>query len=182
MLRFGLSEGKCAIYKGKRFPGKHEDLEGLLTDPNTILLYPSKTAVDLKSLLHNNINTCFNLVILDGTWSQAKAIYASNPILHKIKQVKLLSKHVSNYVIRTQPTDGCLSTLETAAEALTLLENNDEYKKLLAPLKTLCDFQLKNGAISHQSKEYLIKHKKYPKLIGKRLHKVLNTAEILKRE
>ncbi|EEZ99079.1 tRNA-uridine aminocarboxypropyltransferase 2 [Tribolium castaneum] len=182
MLHFGLSEGKCLVYKGKRFPGRYQDLEELLVGSNTILLYPSPTAVDLKSLLQNNTNTSFNLVIIDGTWPQAKAIYASNPILHKIKQVKLLTKGVSSYIIRTQPTDGCLSTLETATEALCLLEDDEGYRKLLAPLKTLCDFQLKNGAVSHQSKEFLIKNNKYPKLIGKRLNKVLNSVEVLRGE
>ncbi|XP_044259724.1 tRNA-uridine aminocarboxypropyltransferase 2 [Tribolium madens] len=182
MLHFGLSDGKCLVYKGKRFPGRHQDLEELLVDHNTILLYPSPTAVDLKTLMQNNNNTSFNLVIIDGTWPQAKAIYASNPILHKIKQVKLLTKGVSSYIIRTQPTDGCLSTLETATEALSLLEHDEGYRKLLAPLKTLCEFQLKNGAVSHQSKEFLIKNNKYPKLIGKRLNKVLHSVEVLRGE
>ncbi|CAH1373941.1 unnamed protein product, partial [Tenebrio molitor] len=178
MLHFGLSDGKCLVYKGKRFPGKHQGLEDILTEKNTILLYPSPAAVDLKTVVGSDINTTFNLVIIDGTWPQAKAIYASNPILHKIRQVKLLTNSVSNYIIRTQPTEGCLSTLETATEALTLLENDEIYRKLLDPLRTLCEFQLQNGAVSHQSKEFLIKNKKYPKLIGKRLNKVLNSAEI----
>ncbi|XP_063908579.1 tRNA-uridine aminocarboxypropyltransferase 2 [Zophobas morio] len=183
MLRFGLSENKCLIYKGKRFPGRHRDLETILQEPNTILLYPSPDAVDLKSLLqNNNAETSFNLVLIDGTWPQAKAIFSSNPILHKIKQVKLITHSVSNYIIRTQPTEGCLSTLETATEALILLENDDGYRNLLRPLQTLCDFQLQNGAVSHQSKEFLISNNQYPKRIGKRLNKVLQSAQVFREE
>ncbi|XP_041980450.1 tRNA-uridine aminocarboxypropyltransferase 2 [Aricia agestis] len=176
MLQLGLAENKCLIYKGKKFPlPKHENLENILLEPNTVLLYPSKTAVDIRQLDKND--DAYNIVLIDGTWPQAKAIYASSPILSKIKQVKLLTSTTSNYIIRTQPTEGCLSTLETAAEALSQLENNSIYTDLLIqPLHVLCKFQLDNGAVTHQSKEFLIKSNMYPKLIGKRLSKLLKSS------
>ncbi|XP_023947295.1 tRNA-uridine aminocarboxypropyltransferase 2 [Bicyclus anynana] len=176
MLQLGLAENKCYIFKGKRFPAsRHQNLEKLLNQPNTILLYPSKTAVDINELEHDF--TSYNLVLIDGTWPQAKAIYSSSPILHRIKQVKLITTSISNYIIRTQPTEGCLSTLETAAEALSQLESDPVYREqLIEPLHMLCKFQLDNGAVTHQSKEFLLKTKTYPKLIGKRLSKLLKST------
>ncbi|XP_075979450.1 DTW domain containing 2 isoform X1 [Anticarsia gemmatalis] len=176
MLQLGLATEKCLIFKGKKFPQpRHENLENILNQPNTILLYPSKTAIDIKDLENDTDN--YNLVLIDGTWPQAKAIYASSPILHKIKQVKLLTSNTSSYVIRTQPTEGCLSTLETAAVALSQLEKDAIYaQQLIQPLHILCKYQLENGAVTHQSKEFLIKTKMYPKLIGKRLSKLLRSA------
>ncbi|CAH0559541.1 unnamed protein product [Brassicogethes aeneus] len=180
MLELGLEPGKCLIFKGKRFPGKHNELSDILKQDNTILLYPSPNAVDLNTLTENETKS-YNIIIIDGTWPQAKAIYTGSPDLHNIKQVKLLTTGASNYIIRTQPTDGCLSTLETAATTLAIVEKNEDYKdKLLQPLKAMCEFQLKNGAVSHQSKEFRIKNNTYPKLIGKRLNKVLKSADTLK--
>lgn len=93
-------------------------------------------------------------------------------------QAKLVRKGGSEYVIRTQPTEGCLSTLETAAEALALIDNRPDYiSTLLEPLKALCTFQLDHGAVTHQSKEFLIRNQSYPKLIGKRLSKLLKDSD-----
>lgn len=177
MLQLGLEENKCLIYKGKKFPQpKHDNLEHILTQPNTVLLYPSKTSIDIKDL--ENDSSSYNLVLLDGTWPQAKAIYASSPILHNMRQVKLLTSTTSSYIIRTQPTEGCLSTLETAAEALSQLEKDQIYREqLLQPLHILCKYQLENGAVTHQSKEFLIRTKMYPKLIGKRLSRLLRSTD-----
>ncbi|XP_053695970.1 tRNA-uridine aminocarboxypropyltransferase 2 [Sabethes cyaneus] len=179
MLSVGLAPGKCLIYKGKKFPKCDSELESILTDEKSLLLYPSARSIPIEQL--DQSEGPYNLILIDGTWPQAKAIYASSSILHGMRQVKLVSSGNSSYIIRTQPTDGCLSTLETAIEALSILEQNASYREqLLRPLHALCQFQLDKGAVTHQSKEFLIKHNQYPKLIGRRLNKLLRNAEHLK--
>lgn len=92
------------------------------------MLYPTKNALDIRLLKPDIDNKQYNLVLIDGTWPQAKAIFNNSPILHNMQQVKLIVGGSSEYVIRTQPTEGCLSTLETVARALSLLENNTEFQ------------------------------------------------------
>lgn len=174
MLKLGLDCGKCLLYKGKKFPlPKHNDrLSEILLAKNSLLLFPSKDAVPLEQI--DRSEGPFNLVLLDGTWPQAKAIYTCSSMLHDMRQVKLITSGNSDYIIRTQPTEGCLSTLETAAQALGVLEADPEYSvQLIRPLHKLCQYQLENGAVKHDSKEFLIRNHRYPKLVGKRLNKLL---------
>lgn len=67
---------------------RHEGLEDILKSPDSILLYPSKNAVDIDSLPFVKENAdSYNIIIIDGTWPQAKAIYHSTPLLQGLKQV-----------------------------------------------------------------------------------------------
>jgi hypothetical protein len=83
-------------------------------------------------------------------------------------------------VIRTQPTEESLSTVETAALALSYLENNPTiYQQLNKPLEALCKFQLEHGAVRHSSKEYMILNGLYKKPITRKIkQKLLDQQDI----
>ncbi|XP_049791709.1 tRNA-uridine aminocarboxypropyltransferase 2 isoform X1 [Schistocerca nitens] len=176
MLSLGLSPGKCLIFKGKKFPlNKHIGLEEILKSPDALLLYPSKDAVEIFRLPSvSERKSPYDLIVIDGTWPQAKAIFHATPLLHNIRQVKLVHGLISEYVIRSQPTDGCLSTLEAAAQALSHLEDRaDVTDVLLRPMHALCNFQLDYGAVTHSSTEARVRNGTYPRQIGKRLSRLL---------
>mgnify|MGYP001792585060 CR=1 FL=1 len=61
-------------------------LEGALADLSTVLLFPSETAVPVSTVLSDTVR---HLIVIDGTWEQAKGIYFKNKFLHSLKQVKL---------------------------------------------------------------------------------------------
>ena len=154
MAARGVAYGRCAIYPGRRFPGKHAPLHELLASPKTYLLYPGKHAVPMGSLKGGE--GPFNFVILDGTWEEARKLYARNPALQALRQVSLEVDAVSAYVVRTQPADYCLSTVETVAATLAAVEgwSGEAWERLVRPLHAMCNVQINHGAVGHDSKEY----------------------------
>jgi hypothetical protein len=70
------------------------------------------------------------IVVLDGTWSQAKTLWWRNPWMLKLNRVVLHPKEPSAYGrLREQPRRGALSTLEAVAETLDALGEDPEIRK-----------------------------------------------------
>ncbi|MGA3097108.1 MAG: tRNA-uridine aminocarboxypropyltransferase [Bryobacteraceae bacterium] len=62
------------------------------------------------------------IVVLDGTWAQAKTMWWRNPWLLKLKRLTLNPPRPSLYGrLRREPRRECLSTIESIAEALEAL-------------------------------------------------------------
>ena len=61
--------------------------------------------------------------ILDATWSGARKMLKLSPSLQRLPRVMFTPTAPSRYVIKQQPQDGCLSTLEACHELLLSLEN-----------------------------------------------------------
>ena len=109
-------------------------------------------------------NTCkrksrTNLVVIDGTWRQARSIYAKSDLLNSLKTCKISQsrRKKSEYLIRTQPTESSLSTIEAVGLALNYLgEDKSLYESLVRPLRALCQIQLDHGAETHESVQYKI--------------------------
>lgn len=147
-----------------------------------MILYPGPNSQNLEELVqYQELGTVkHNVIIIDGTWSQAKNMFLKNSLFHLPKQVQLNRTLSSQYVIRTQPSNICLSTLECAAVALSILEQNDNIQEvLLRPLKALCSFQLQHGAQIHHSKEHLLKNGMYDKPMPKNKRKIKRMEKLV---
>lgn len=152
ILQNSLEPSHCHVIRGKKFPGKHKHLQSIFDHPDTILLYPVNDAVQVSEL---DLSRTYNIVIVDGTWPQAKSMYNGSKALKSLKKVALSVEEVSKYVIKTQPNDKCLSTVESAAIVLSIIEDNPNLKEeLIRPLHALCQFQLDHGAVRHHSRQY----------------------------
>lgn len=79
------------------------------------------------------------LILIDGTWAQAKTLWWRNAWLLKTKRIYIVPKSKSLYGnIRREPRPECVSTLEAAAETLSFLGLDE---KIETALKAV--FQLK---------------------------------------
>uniref|UniRef100_A0A8C2T0P3 tRNA-uridine aminocarboxypropyltransferase n=1 Tax=Coturnix japonica TaxID=93934 RepID=A0A8C2T0P3_COTJA len=179
LLAACLPPDKCKILVGRRFSeDRYPELAAVCRNPSTLILYPGAEATNLEEVTVMSSSPPV-MIIIDGTWSQAKDIFYKNSLFRFPKQVQLKTNISSQYVIRTQPTNNCLSTLECAAVALTIMEKNKSIQEtILRPLQALCSFQLQHGAQIHHSKEHLLKNGLYDKPMPKNKRK-LRRMELL---
>jgi DTW domain-containing protein YfiP len=61
--------------------------------------------------------------------------------------VQLTNTGLSNYVVRTQPSDACLSTVETVAIAIEILENRPDVYEVRQFLKLIYVYSEKRSLI-----------------------------------
>lgn len=79
------------------------------------------------------------IVLLDGTWSQAKALWWRNAWLLKLRRLVLHTGNPSLYgKLRKEPRRESVSTLEAIAFAMSRLEHNPALEtRLVASFRTL---------------------------------------------
>lgn len=108
----------------------------------TALLYPHPQARNLDQLAPNEYPE--HLIVLDGTWAQASSMYRANHWLHELPHLLIRPSQESNYRIRRQPKEGCLSTIEALVQALRILEpETQDLDELLRVFDQMVDCQLK---------------------------------------
>jgi len=93
-------------------------------------------AIDRKGEIEENqraiLNDIEGVVLLDGTWSQAKALWWRNAWMLKCQRVILGPAHPSRYgKLRREPRRDGLSTIEAAAMLLAAIEKRPDIAETL---------------------------------------------------
>ncbi len=97
----------------------------------TYVVFPSERAIDAADLPRDRDLT---LVVIDGTWWQAQKLLKLNPAIRALPHVAFSPQRPSQYQIRRQPAQHCVSTIEALAEVLQLLEpDGGPFERLLDP-------------------------------------------------
>lgn len=110
--------------------------------PGTGLLYPGPDARPLEGLPPEERPPA--LILLDGTWPQARKLYKRNGWLARLPAFRLTPAAPGRYRIRGEPDDHALSTVEAAIQALCLLEPEacSDLEQLMAAFDRMIDQQV----------------------------------------
>jgi tRNA-uridine aminocarboxypropyltransferase len=101
----------------------------VLPDRDIVVVNKNGNAVDRQDSALREIE---GIILLDGTWSQAKALWWRNGWMLKCKRVVLGPKRPSRYgKLRREPRSDGLSTIEAAAMLLARLERKPEIETAL---------------------------------------------------
>lgn len=106
-----------------------------------VLLYPGKESKLINELSADHKPT--QLVIIDGTWDQAKTLFRDIPQLQTLPQYKLAPPSPGQYRIRLEPSSTSLSTLEATVQSLQHLEPDTKgLDKLVESFNRMVEQQL----------------------------------------
>lgn len=132
-----------------------------------VLLYPGRQAVNLST--PDSSPTAFHelrcalperqllVFIVDATWALGRKMVKLSPVLQRLPRVMFTPTHPSRFVIKQQPAEGCLSTLEAVHELLLVLESTglDAYpdrSQLLSLFDRMQAFQIRCATDPNRSR------------------------------
>lgn len=134
----------------------NEEVQAQIQDPGNFpaLLYPG---VNARNLSQGGLTSAdlggrrLVVFLIDATWGGARKVLRLSPSLQRLPRIMFTPSAPSRYVIKQQPQEGCLSTLEAVHELLTVLERCglDRYPlpdQLHSIFQRMQDFQLKCAA------------------------------------
>jgi DTW domain-containing protein len=101
----------------------------LVPDAEIVAVDKKGEAEDRQQAILKNLD---GVVLLDGSWSQAKALWWRNPWMLKCRRIVLNPREPSRYgKLRREPRSDGLSTIESAAMLLGRLEGRAEIEASL---------------------------------------------------
>lgn len=117
----------CEIILWKR----REPYETILKDlDSSVLLYPGGDSVEL--IRDESVST---IVILDGTWQEARKIYNKSSYIKDLRKVSINSKTNSIYNLRRNQKESGLCTAEAASVICSILNEDDLSRDIISELE-----------------------------------------------
>jgi len=141
---------QSSVHVGTRWD-ESEILRAACGDPERppILLYPGPGARDI---LREPPSSPVTLIVVDGTWSQARSVVRNNPALAALPRYAFAAPEPSNYRIRREPSVEYVSTIEAIMHVLGALEGDPaRFRALMRPMNAMVDAQLERQVEARDS-------------------------------
>ena len=139
----------CELYVGIDFT-EHKRVNELLDDKThePYILYPDINSIKLNTQKLPNEKKSL-IFIIDSTWPCSKKILRLSKNLHNLKKVSFEHDKSSQFKIKTQPNQYCLSTIESTLCVLEQLNNQkveniskDSLENFLKPFEQMVEYQV----------------------------------------
>jgi DTW domain-containing protein len=134
------------LHVGVDFEDDRQVQAALAGDPGrpAHLLFPGPNAIDLaEAEAEARLAGPITLVVVDGTWWQARKLLKRNAALAALPQIRFTPPAPSRYRIRREPADHCVATVEALALVLGALEGEPQrFAGLLRPFEAMIDTQI----------------------------------------
>lgn len=112
------------IFVGINFD-ENEAFQEILKDPEyeTYLLYPGDDALEIEhGFEETKPRKPLQIIVIDGTWPCAKKMMKLSTSLHPIPRMSFTPGKKSEFKIKHQPMEGCLSTVESVYQVIRGLD------------------------------------------------------------
>lgn len=156
----------CELYVGIDFTN-HSRVNELLNDKTyeAYILYPDINSIKLNTQKLPNEKKAL-VFIIDSTWPCSKKMLRLSKNLHNLKKVSFEHDKSSQFKIKTQPNQYCLSTIESTLCLLELLNlqnieniSANSLENFLTPFEKMVEYQVK-CAFDENDIRYKIPYKK----------------------
>jgi DTW domain-containing protein YfiP len=125
----------------------HQKINEIIESHDSYVLYPSKEALNIS---HTNPHTKKDMAIfiIDSTWSCSLKMLRESKNLQALEHMSFDSTKLSQFKIKQQPAEFCLSTIESTLSVLELLNMYEiekiiesDLKKFLNPFEKMIEYQ-----------------------------------------
>lgn len=156
-----LSLKNSELFIGVDFTN-HKRINEIISTCQSYILYPSNDAINISKTNSQNeflhVKKELAIFIIDSTWACSLKMIRESKNLQTLSHISFESTKLSQFKIKEQPAEYCLSTIESTLSVLEILneyniENLEkkELNKFLNPFHKMIEYQLKciENPISH---------------------------------
>lgn len=147
-----LSLKNSKLFIGVDFTN-HKEINEIISTCKSYILYPSKDALNISKQNiddESHVKKETAIFLIDSTWACSLKILRDSKNLQTLSHISFDSTRLSEFKIKEQPAEYCLSTIESILTILELLNKwnaeNIEKKdldKFLNPFYKMVEYQIK---------------------------------------